>query len=204
MRRHFSMVREFHLADLFTLANAGSGMGAIFAVMAALRSERQLWLVVAAAAIALALVFDVLDGRIARWRHTHSVMGRELDSLADVISFGAAPAALAYGVGLDGAWDVIILIYFVACGVSRLARFNVTAEALSDGAEKVKYFEGTPIPSSILLVATLAVAALNSRIGDALWGGVMTLGPGRFHPLAALFALSGSLMISKTIKIPKL
>jgi CDP-diacylglycerol--serine O-phosphatidyltransferase len=204
MRRHFSMVREFHLADLFTLANAGSGMGAIFAVMAALRSERQMWLVVAAAAIALALVFDVLDGRIARWRHTHSVMGRELDSLADVISFGAAPAALAYGVGLDGAWDVVILIYFVACGVSRLARFNVTAEALSDGAEKVKYFEGTPIPSSILLVAALAVAALNARIGDALWGGVMTLGPGRFHPLAALFALSGSLMISKTIKIPKL
>jgi len=204
MRRHFSMVREFHLADLFTLANAGSGMGAIFAVMAALRSERQMWLVVAAAAIALALVFDVLDGRIARWRHTHSVMGRELDSLADVISFGAAPAALAYGVGLDGAWDVVILIYFVACGVSRLARFNVTAEALSDGAEKVKYFEGTPIPSSILLVAALAVAALNARIGDALWGGVMTLGPGRFHPLVALFGLSGSLMISKTIKIPKL
>jgi CDP-diacylglycerol--serine O-phosphatidyltransferase len=205
MSRHFSMVRGFHLADLFTLANAGSGMGAIFAVMAALRSGRQAsLLLLAAAAVVLALVFDVLDGRIARWRHTHSIMGRELDSLADVISFGAAPAALAYGVGLDGAWDVVMLIYFVACGVSRLARYNVTAEELSEGEAKVKYFEGTPIPSSILLVAALAVAVINGRTGEGLWGGVFDLGPGRFHPLAALFALSGSLMISKTLKLPKL
>ena len=198
------MIRGFHLADLFTLANAGSGMGAIFAAMAALRSGRQVALLVAAGAIALALVFDVLDGRIARWRHTHSVMGRELDSLADVISFGAAPAALAYAAGLDGTWDVVILIYFVGCGVSRLARYNVTAESLSQGADKVKYFEGTPIPSSILLVIMLAVAAWSGRIGEDVWAGVLRLGPTRFHPLAALFALSGSLMISKTIKIPKL
>jgi len=161
-------------------------------------------LLVAAGAIALALVFDVLDGRIARWRHTHSVMGRELDSLADVISFGAAPAALAYAAGLDGTWDVVILIYFVGCGVSRLARYNVTAESLSQGADKVKYFEGTPIPSSILLVVLLAVAAWSGRLGEDVWGGVLRLGPTRFHPLAGLFALSGSLMISKTIKIPKL
>ena len=49
-------------------------------------------------------------------------------------------------------WDVLILLYFVACGVSRLARYNVTAEELSDGGGKVKYFEGTPIPTSVLLV----------------------------------------------------
>jgi CDP-diacylglycerol--serine O-phosphatidyltransferase len=206
MRRHFSMVRGFHLADLFTLANAGGGIGAIFAAMASLRSGRPALLLVAAAAIALALVFDVLDGRIARWRHTHSVMGRELDSLADVISFGAAPAALAFGAGLDGGWDQIILIYFVGCGVSRLARFNVTAEALAAGASnaKVKYFEGTPIPSSILLVGALALAAARGRVGDAIWWGGVDLGPWRFHPLTALFALSGSLMISKTLRIPKL
>ena len=206
MARHFSMIRGFHLADLFTLANAGGGVGAMFAVMSYVRTGRPAFLVVAAAAIALALVFDVLDGRIARWRHTHSVMGRELDSLADVISFGAAPAVLAFGAGMNGAWDVIVLIYFVGCGVSRLARYNVTAEALAAGAvdAKVKYFEGTPIPSSIALVVLLAVAASQGRLGDVLWGGTLWLGPFRLHPLVALFGLSGSLMISKTIRIPKL
>ena len=134
MARHFSMIRGFHLADLFTLANAGSGIGAIFAAMTYVRVGRPALLLVAAGAIALALAFDVLDGRIARVRHTHSVMGRELDSLSDVISFGAAPAALAFGAGLDGGWDQLVLIYFVGCGVSRLARYNVTAEALAAGA----------------------------------------------------------------------
>lgn len=200
------MIRSFHLADLFTLANAGSGVGAMFAVMSYVRTGRRAFLVVAAAAIGLALVFDVLDGRIARWRHTHSVMGRELDSLADVISFGAAPAVLAFGAGMNGGWDLIVLIYFVGCGVSRLARYNVTAEALAAGAAdaKVKYFEGTPIPSSILLVALVALAASQGRLGDAVWGGTLRLGPWRLHPLVALFGVSGSLMISKTIRIPKL
>ena len=95
-----------------------------------------------------ALVFDVLDGRIARWRQTSSALGRELDSLADVISFGVAPAAIAYACGMQGLCDRVVLVFFVACGVSRLARYNVTAEALSEGTGKVKYFEGTPIPTS--------------------------------------------------------
>lgn len=202
--RHFSMIRGFHLADIFTLANAGGGMGAIFAALAYVRSGNETFLLLAAAAVALALAFDILDGRIARWRHTHSVMGRELDSLSDVISFGAAPAALAFGAGLNGGWDQVILIYFVGCGVSRLARYNVTAETLSAGASKVRFFEGTPIPSSILLVAVLAAAAWTSRLGDTIWFGVVDIGPWRFHPLSLMFALSGSLMISKTIRIPKL
>lgn len=204
MARHFTMLRELHLADVFTLANAGAGTAAMFAVMTCLRTGRPTFLVLAAGAIGLAFVFDFMDGRVARVRQTHSVMGRELDSLSDVISFGAAPAAMAFGAGLDGGWDQLILIYFVGCGVARLARFNVTAEALSAGGAKVKYFEGTPIPSSILLVAVLTVAALRSRIGPAIWGGVYDLGPWRFHPLTLLFGLSGSLMISKTLHIPKL
>jgi len=204
MPRHFSMVREFHLADFFTLGNAASGMAAIFTVMASLRSSNPRYLVIAAAAIALAFVFDFLDGRVARFRQTHSVMGRELDSLSDVISFGAAPAAMAYGAGLDGGWDQLVLMGFVACGVSRLARFNVTAEALADGGEKVKYFEGTPIPTSIALVGMLTVAAVRGRVGPAIWGGAIQLGPWVFHPLVLLFALSGGLMISKTLRIPKL
>jgi CDP-diacylglycerol--serine O-phosphatidyltransferase len=62
---------------------------------------------------------------------THSALGRELDSLADVISFGVAPAALGFAAGLHGGWDWVALTYFVCCGVGRLARFNVTAEKLS-------------------------------------------------------------------------
>ena len=198
------MIRGFHLADFFTLANAACGVASIFAAMAFVESDRRAHFLLAAALLPIALVFDVLDGRIARWRRRHSPLGRELDSLSDVISFGVAPAVLAFAAGMRGPWDRAVLIYFVACGVSRLARFNVTAEELSDGADRVKYFEGTPIPSSVLLVLVLGVAGWTGHIGDRLWFGVVTLGRGELHPLVFMFAVSGSLMISKTIRIPKL
>ncbi|MEH3085889.1 MAG: CDP-alcohol phosphatidyltransferase family protein [Xylophilus ampelinus] len=198
------MIRGFHLADLFTLGNAACGVGAVFLAMAYMASgETRLFLWAAALAPA-AFVFDVFDGRIARWRQTHSALGRELDSLADVISFGLVPAALAFAAGLDGGWDCLALIYFVCCGVSRLARYNVTAETLAEGSAKVPYFEGTPIPTSVVLVGVLALAAWQGRVGDALWGGAWAIGPWTLHPLVLLFALSGTLMISKTLRIPKL
>lgn len=197
------MIREFHLADWFTLANAVCGVGALFAVMSYLQTQDVRHVHYACALIVAALVFDVLDGRVARWRHKSSPLGRELDSLADVISFGVAPAVIAYGVGMQGLWDRVVLVFFVACGVSRLARFNVTAEALSGGGDKVKYFEGTPIPTSLLLVALLWVAAAAGAIGPQLWGGSLKLAGYTLHPLVLLFALSGALMISR-IRIPKL
>ncbi|WP_418116850.1 CDP-alcohol phosphatidyltransferase family protein [Variovorax sp. 350MFTsu5.1] len=202
-RKHFSMIREFHLADVFTLGNAACGVGAVFLAMAFMASHSLAQFLWAAALAPTAFVFDVLDGRIARWRQTQSALGRELDSLADVISFGVAPAALGFAAGLNGGWDCAILVYFVCCGVSRLARFNVTAEALSAGSDKVKYFEGTPIPTSVVLVGVLAYAAWQGRIGADVWGGAWVLGPWQLHPLALLFALSGTLMISKTLRIPK-
>ena len=202
MKRHFSMLREFHLADWFTLANAFCGTGAVFAAMRFLQDGRQSDLLWGMALIPLAFVFDALDGKIARWRHTASTLGRELDSLSDVISFGVAPAALAYACGMQGGWDWLVLSYFVCCGVSRLARYNVTAESLSVDEGKVKYFEGTPIPTSLALVVVLAVATWQGRIGDALWFGSVDLG-WQLHPLVLLFALSGSLMISKTLHVPK-
>ena len=202
-RKHLTMIRNFHLADWLTLSNAVCGVGALFAIMSYLQYGEIRHLLIACALIVLAFVFDVFDGSVARWRQKSSSMGRELDSLADVISFGVAPAVIAYGVGMNGLWDRIALLYFVACGVSRLARFNVTAETLSGGGDKVKYFEGTPIPSSLLLVMLIAIAAVNGAIGNKLWFGVMDIGPGQFHPLVLLFALSGSLMISKTLHIPK-
>ena len=135
-RRHFSMLRDFHLADAFTLANAACGVGGVLMAMRFLVTHDTRELLLAAAFAPAALVFDVLDGRVARWRQTSSALGRELDSLADVISFGVAPAALAFACGLDGVWDALILAYFVCCGVSRLARYNVTAESLSAGSDK--------------------------------------------------------------------
>ena len=202
--RHFSMLRDFHLADFFTLGNAACGVGAVFLAMLYMTSGLRAHFFAAAALAPAAFAFDVLDGRIARARHQHSALGRELDSLSDVISFGVAPAALAFAAGMHGGWDAAALIYFVCCGVSRLARYNVTAESLSGADAKVKYFEGTPIPTSVALTGLLAVAAWQGRIGDALYGGAMTLGPWQLHPLALLFVLSGSLMISKTLRIPKL
>jgi CDP-diacylglycerol--serine O-phosphatidyltransferase len=198
------MIRGFQLADFFTLGNAACGVAAVLMAMRYLGSKDAGDLLVAAAFAPAALVFDVLDGRIARWRRTASALGRELDSLADVISFGVAPAALAFACGMTGAWDAVVLVYFVCCGVSRLARYNVTAESLSAGSDKVKYFEGTPIPTSVLLTAVLAWAAWQGRIGAALYGGGWSVGGAELHPLVLLFGLSGTLMISKTLHIPKL
>jgi CDP-diacylglycerol--serine O-phosphatidyltransferase len=198
------MIRDFHLADFFTLANAACGMAGVLLAMRYLHLDEVAAFWLAAAMAPAALVFDVLDGRIARWRRQSSPLGRELDSLADVISFGVAPAALGYAAGLQGGWDAVALVYFVCCGVSRLARYNVTAESLSAGSDKVAYFEGTPIPTSVLLTALLAVAMWQGSVGDALWGGAWQLGPWVLHPLGLLFVLSGTLMASKTLRIPKL
>ena len=198
------MIRGFHVADFFTLANAACGTAAIFLAMAYVGSQATGQFLWAAAMAPAALIFDILDGRIARLRHEHSALGRELDSLSDVISFGVAPAALAYAAGMRGGWDVVALLYFVCCGVSRLARYNVTAEDLAGDSGKVKYFEGTPIPTTVLLTALLAFAAWNGRVGENLHGGSVALGPWLLHPLALLFIVSGTLMISKTLRIPKL
>jgi CDP-diacylglycerol--serine O-phosphatidyltransferase len=202
--RHFSMLREFHVADFITLGNAACGVAGVFLAMRYVAIESTALFLLAAATAPLALVFDVLDGRVARMRHEHSVLGRELDSLADVISFGVAPAVLGYAAGMDGGWDWVVLIYFVCCGVSRLARYNVTAEALSQGGAKVKYFEGTPIPTSIVITAVLAWAAWHERLQDAIYGGAWSVGPATLHPLVLLYALSGTLMASKSLRIPKL
>jgi len=201
--RHFSMLRGFHLADWFTLANALCGTWAVFAAMRYLQHGEPVDLMLGMSLVPLAFVFDALDGRIARWRKVASTLGRELDSLADVISFGVAPAAIGYACGMQGGWDWIVLGYFVACGVSRLARYNVTAELLAGDEGKVTHFEGTPIPTSMFIVLGLAVMAWQGRLGNAIWLGEWQLGPWTLHPLSLVYALSGSLMISRTLRIPK-
>jgi len=202
-KKRFSMIREFHLADWFTLGNAVCGTAAIFSTISYVQTGAVRHVYFACGLVLAALVFDIVDGRVARWRDKASVLGRELDSLADVISFGVAPAMIGYGLGMQGLYDRIVLVYFVACGVSRLARYNVTAETLSADAGKVTAFEGTPIPTSFLLVCVLGTAAWLGALGDNLWFGELKVGGYVLHPLTLLFGVSGSLMISR-IRIPKL
>ena len=204
-KRHLSLLRSFTPADVLTIGNASCGTIAIFLCLDYVASDNRRFLWMAFVLLPLALILDVLDGYVARLDRTRqSVMGGDLDSLSDVISFGVAPAVLGFTLGLRGGWDMLCLTYFVVCGVSRLARFNVTAEALADAATgKVKYFEGTPIPSSILIVALLGVAFKIDRIDDLLWFGALQLGPAVLHPLSLIYGLSGSAMISGTLRVPK-
>jgi CDP-diacylglycerol--serine O-phosphatidyltransferase len=203
-RRHLSMLRSYTAADALTIGNASCGTIAIFLCLdyVATESARYLWM--AFILLPMALVFDVLDGYVARIQNgRQSVLGGDLDSLADVISFGVAPAVLGFTLGLRGGWDMVCLTYFVVCGVSRLARFNATAAELTDAETgKVKYFEGTPIPTTILLVVVLAIAFRLDRIDGMLWFGFYQITGATLHPVALLYVASGSAMIS-TIRIPK-
>ena len=198
------MLRDYRAADLITLANAAAGMAAVLVMMSYLITAEDWRVYLSLTLVGVALFFDIADGRVARRRGEHSPFGQELDSLADIVSFGVAPAALGYGLGLRGGFDVIILIFFVACGISRLARYNVTAGQLSDDSGKVKYFEDTPIPSSLLLVALLALCFSLGRTGEHLPFGEFELAGLGFHPFALLFFANGCTMVSKTLKVPKL
>jgi CDP-diacylglycerol--serine O-phosphatidyltransferase len=199
------MLRSFTPADLLTIANAGCGTIAIFLCLDYLATGERRFLWIAFALLLLALVCDILDGYVARLdRSRQSVLGGDLDSLADVISFGVAPAVLGFTLGLRGGWDMLALTYFVVCGVSRLARFNATVADLTDDATgKVRYFQGTPIPTSIVLVGILGVAFMLGRTETEVWFGSVQLGPAVLHPLVLMYVASGSAMISATLKVPK-
>ena len=199
------MLRSYTPADALTIGNAACGTIAIFLCLDFLATGSRRFLWTAFILLPLALVLDFLDGYVARLnRQRQSRLGADLDSLSDVISFGVAPAVLGFTLGMRGGWDMLILTYFVVCGVSRLARFNVTAEALADEKTgKVKYFEGTPIPTSVVIVLMLSVAVYLGRIDDALWLGSLRVGPATLHPLTIIYGLSGSAMISATLHVPK-
>jgi CDP-diacylglycerol--serine O-phosphatidyltransferase len=198
------MLRAYRAADLFTLANGAAGTGAIFAVISYVEAPERWRIYLAFCLLPLALLLDIADGKVARLQKQHSLFGVELDSLADIVSFGVAPAVLAYGLGMRGGLDVPALLFFVACGISRLARYNITAVELAAAGDKVKYFQGAPIPSSLILVALLALCFHMNRIGDDLPFGVVEIASLRWHPLSLLYFISGSAMISKTLSIPKL
>ncbi|KAG5995309.1 hypothetical protein E4U52_000177 [Claviceps spartinae] len=204
---HFSLVRAMHLADLITLMNGFCGVMSVFSSLRYClsdgRSYYHVWL--ALVLLPFGLFFDFLDGRVARWRNKSSLMGQELDSLADLISFGVAPAMVAFTIGCRSTLDTIGLTFFVLCGLTRLARFNVTVSVLpKDATGKSKFFEGTPIPTSLFLDAVMAYWVSNLWVLEDLpFGALFADSVLEFHPVVLLFMIHGCMMTSKTIRIPK-
>ena len=127
------------------------------------------------------------------------------------ISFGAAPATAAFALGLRTFLDTLLLSFFVLCGLTRLARFNVTVSTLpKDSTGKSKYFEGFPIPSSHLIVGAMAACVWTGRVegGESgvlggLYGEGSLGGWGEVHPVGLVFAIWGCFMVSRSIHIPK-
>ncbi|KAF2466787.1 CDP-diacylglycerol--serine O-phosphatidyltransferase [Lindgomyces ingoldianus] len=204
---HFSLVRALHLADFITELNGFCGVMSVFSSLRYCigdpNDHTNLYL--ALSFIPLGLFFDFMDGKVARWRKKASLMGQELDSLADLISFGVSPAAAAFSMGFRTPVDHLLLSFFILCGLTRLARFNVTVAMLpKDGSGKSKYFEGTPIPMSLGLVSIMGYWVWNGWThGDIPMG---TWGTGAWwevHPVVGMFVVHGCLMVSKTIHIPK-
>ncbi|UNI17370.1 CDP-diacylglycerol--serine O-phosphatidyltransferase [Purpureocillium takamizusanense] len=204
---HFSLVRAMHLADLITLMNGFCGVMSIFSSLRYCLGDPtaldNVWL--ALIFLPFGLFFDFFDGRVARWRHKSSLMGQELDSLADLISFGVAPAMVAFTIGMRSVLDTVGLTFFVLCGLTRLARFNVTVSVLpKDASGKMAYFEGTPIPTSLAVDAVMAYWVHNRWILEDLpLGSWFQGGALEFHPVVLIFMVHGCLMTSRTIRIPK-
>ncbi|KAF3351814.1 hypothetical protein VD0002_g9590 [Verticillium dahliae] len=204
---HFSLIRAMHLADLITLCNGACGTLSIFTSLSyCLGDPADLsTMYLALFFLPFGLFFDFMDGKVARWRKKSSLMGQELDSLADLISFGVAPASAAYALGLRTPLDRLLLTFFVLCGLTRLARFNVTVAVLpKDASGKSQYFEGTPIPTSLATDSVMAYWIYTGAVLDKLPLGTLFAGSLlEFHPVALLFVVHGCLMTSRRIRIPK-
>lgn len=158
------------LPSLFTTGNMAAGFYAILEVVHA-TALTTVHLDNAAIAIGFAVLFDGLDGRVARMTGTSSEFGKELDSLADVITFGVAPAMLAWTWGFHlmppvalTEWNIkltqlgaIASFLFLMAGASRLARFNITSNAQpsNPGRPGKKYFVGMPIPAGAGVIAAV-------------------------------------------------
>jgi CDP-diacylglycerol--serine O-phosphatidyltransferase len=121
------------------------------------------------------------------------------------VSFGVSPAAAAFSLGLRTPVDHLLLAFFVLCGLTRLARFNVTAALVpKDATGKAKFFEGTPIPMSLGIVQIMAYWVYKGWTLEQVPLGLWLEGTAfEFHPVVAMFILHGCLMVSKTLHVPK-
>ncbi|KEQ69548.1 phosphatidylserine synthase [Aureobasidium namibiae CBS 147.97] len=204
---HFSMIRAMHLADLITLLNGFCGINSVLSslryCMGNPNDLGNLW--AALAFMPFGLFFDFMDGKVARWRKKSSLMGQELDSLADLISFCVSPAVASVAIGMRTPFDHFLLTSFALCGLLRLARFNITTDSVpKDANGKAKYFEGLPTPTSLGIVALISYWVSQGWIHNQIPLGVVAQGSiFEFHPAALIFVAHGCLMISKTFHVPK-
>ncbi len=193
------------LPSLFTVGNIAAGYFAITQTFAAIGSngDARHHLDLAAIAILFAIPFDALDGRIARMTNTTSDFGKELDSLADVITFGVAPSLLAYIWGFKFLPDSVdpqlhqdllhagafVCFLFLIGGASRLARFNIShdAQPRNPGRPGRKYFVGMPIPAAAGLVASTVHFFGGAVPNQAWWVAIIWL---------AIVAVCAFLMVS--------
>lgn len=184
--------RIYVLPTMMTAGNILSGFGAILQIFKGREgeiTEHYYWAIIA---ILAACLFDVLDGRVARLGGQESPFGRELDSIADIVSFGVAPALLVHDIVLKDietpaglGW--LIASAYLVCGALRLARFNCLAA--SDNKTNSKHFRGCPIPAAAGVIASLTLLMLWLDAGEK------QVGPWKYG-LAALMVMLSYLMMS--------
>jgi CDP-diacylglycerol---serine O-phosphatidyltransferase len=161
--------KVYLLPNLMTAGNLACGFSAVFYIFQGMKSAEPSanTYYLAIGFVLAACLFDALDGRIARLRGQESMFGREFDSLADIVSFGIAPALLVMDIVLSGfpervAWTIAFV--YLLCGAMRLARFNCLAQMETETASKD--FVGFPIPAAAGLIASLTVFILWLNEGD--------------------------------------
>jgi CDP-diacylglycerol---serine O-phosphatidyltransferase len=191
-------LRIYFLPNLLTAGNLFCGFVALTKIVEANLPEDFHQIEVALAFILLACIFDLFDGRVARMGGVESPFGREFDSLADLISFGAAPAFLVHRVVLKDVfpghpeWGWFIASIYLICGAFRLARFNCLAA--QPGAGSAKDFLGFPIPSAAGLVASLTLLIIQFHTKDR------SLGKWNYLLVVVLVFLSA--MMVSTVRYP--
>ncbi len=176
----------FILPNLFTLSSVLCGYYAILTCASPEAQNQDFYS--ASLLIIFGMFFDTVDGRVARLTKTQSAVGVQLDSLADVISFGVAPAVLVYRWSLNalGTAGLLMCFGFLACGAIRLARFNVTTTGDSGAPKKPgKYIAGLPIPAAAGILISLVVATVKSNL--------LALGP---YIIAAVVVALSFFMVS--------
>ena len=218
--KRFGLVRNFRFADILTLLNSVCGAISIFSGMSLIASldtpslvtdlslltQHQLVLFRSAfLSPFIGLFFDIVDGKVARLLKSTSTLGQELDSLADLVTFGVAPAVLAFIVGLRTWIDILILCVFISCGVARLARYNVTTHSLpKTETGKSKFFQGLPIPSSLILILAIWAMFETGYFAGGVPGGSLLLLGNSVHCVSFLWLFWAICMVSQRLHVPKL
>jgi len=175
----------FVLPNLFTVSSIFCGLYAIIQATEGSAPDR---FYKAAVAIFFAVLFDSADGRVARMTRTQSAFGLQLDSLADVISFGLAPAVLVYKWALSsyGLVGLFVCFVYAACGAMRLARFNVMA---AEENHTPRFFCGLPIPLAAISIVSLVL--VHYRTGGVEFGN---------HPLLMVVMLILAVLMVSNVR----